>query len=650
MSASPLPPAVIATRARYTVAALGVMLAILVTASGGTSAAEPPLALRQTVAASALHDARSGAVRITGSGQGRVLVRVTTDSGLSATSRVTTAAGGFACRYPDDFSGAEKLRPGMLFIDATTDADFNASRPGHFQAEVAVIVHQGNESAPPLPFAFTADLLDDAGQRDQASSQWPAVRSMANLYIRSRAARLVHVGREDFDLAKASDLAWFKNHLTLYEFDQRDRDWSRPLGNRVARTFWQSVWNTWFNSSNDHPLDGNAANRARTNFMPYAFANDFADVLIMEWMRHRATGAEMVRQTNLCREAARNLLAMQHRGADNFALTDAAGKRERYTAGAFRYGMFENGEFMTEGKGWFYNPKFRDYAHGGVLNGRAVWALGETLRHDPRGPLAGQVGDALALALKFCLHDGAAGGYVKQTRQGNAYWRDAGEHAYLVLGMLAACEVRPELPVKLADGAEPVPLRQLCVSSLNALVDLEKPSHQWAIYPNVDSMAMAALAQGAQLLHTESAAARWRATAVRVADAWLAAKVDSGECAGPPVHFGLRMTPERMTYIWPGKNHAQIFYYQSGHWIHALADLHALTGDARYRTRAEAMVSYLCGNNPWQVRLFNELGGVYNWTDDIDRDGLQDQLRQDMYPESTAFCQIGIMRLWPRRR
>ena len=45
------------------------------------------------------------------------------------------------------------------------------------------------------------------------------------------------------------------------------------------------------------------------------------------------------------------------------------------------------------------------------------------------------------------------------------------------------------------------------------------------------------------------------------------------------------------------------------------------------------------------MRLFNELGGVYNWVDDTDGDGIEDLLKQDMYPESTAFCQIGIMRL-----
>jgi hypothetical protein len=36
-------------------------------------------------------------------------------------------------------------------------------------------------------------------------------------------------------------------------------------------------------------------------------------------------------------------------------------------------------------------------------------------------------------------------------------------------------------------------------------------------------------------------------------------------------------------------------------------------------------------------------GRACNWTDDTDHDGHQDLLRQDMYPESTVFCQIGIM-------
>ena len=577
---------------------------------------------------------------------GRVLIRVTTGLGASSMARVASANGRFSCRYPDDFEGAGKLEAGALFIDATAAGGFEAHRAGNFQAEITVIIHRGKEGCPELPCVFTADLLDSAGRRDQASAQWPRVRALANLYMRSRAARLVQVGRDDFDLARDADLAWFKNNLTLYEFDHRDRDWSQPLGHRVARTFWQSVWNTWFNSSNNHPLDGNPANAATTNYLPYAFANDFADVLIMEWMRRRSEANDPAHQTNLCREATRNLLAMQHLAATNFALPAAGGRRETYTAGAFRYGMFESGEFMTEGKGWFFNPAFRDYEHGGVLNGRALWGLGEALRHDRHGPLASSLREAIRLALKFCLQDGIAGGYVKRTPAGHRYWRDAGEHAYLVLGMLAACAVAPDLEVVLTENSPPTTLRQLCVASLDALSDLEMPGRQWTIYPNSDAMAVAALSEGAQLLPAEPSAIRWREVAVRVADAWLAAKVDPRECAGRPVHFGLRPTPERMTYIWPGADHPRFFYYQSGHWTQALASLYELTKDPRYRQRAEAIVSYLCGNNPWQVRLFNELGGVYNWTDDTNRDGLQDQLRQDMYPESTAFCQIGVMRLW----
>ena len=89
----------------------------------------------------------------------------------------------------------------------------------------------------------------------------------------------------------------------------------------------------------------------------------------------------------------------------------------------------------------------------------------------------------------------------------------------------------------------------------------------------------------------------------------------------------------------------QIYYYITGHWVHALSDLYAATGDARYLQRALALVSELCGKNPLRVRLLTETGGVYNWSDDMDGDGLEDRIRQDMYPESTAFSQIGILRL-----
>jgi hypothetical protein len=611
------------------------------------SVSEAPLVLRDTVSPSAFHDSRSGPVQISGAARdGNVLVRVTTSLGESSTARVPCLAGKFACHYPNDFQGARPLVPEELFIDATTDSDFDASRPGHFQGEITVLVDTGRGAAPILSSVFTDDLLDSRGRRDEACAQWPAMRTLANLYMRSRAAHMVGVGGPEFDLSKKTDLEWFKNNLSLYEFDYRDRDWSKPLNHRVARAFWQSVWNTWFNASNDNPLDGNPANTATTNYLPYVFANDFADILIMELMRLPYPQSHAAHLTNICREATQNLLAMQYRGPGNFALPDLTGKRENYTAGAFHYGMFKDGDFMTEGNGWFYVPKFRDYEHGGVLNGRAVWALGESLSHDPQSPLSPRICDAIALALKFCLHDGAAGGYVKHTPAGRAYWRDAGEHAYLLLGMLSACEVAPELKLQIFENSQTITLREACLTELDALVDLEKPTHQWAIYPDIDSMAIAALAEGALMFPDAPDAGRWRQAAAAAADAWLAAKVNPQECAGGPVHFGLRVAPDQMTYIWPGTDHPRYFYYQTGHWIHALANLYALTGDERYRRRAEAMVSYLCGNNPWQVRLFNELGGVYNWTDDLNHDGVQDLLKQDMYPESTAFCQIGIMRLW----
>jgi hypothetical protein len=614
------------------------------------SPTNPPVSLRETVAPSAFRNLGAGPVeiagRVTKPACSNVLVRVITSLGASTTTRTPVQGTRFRCRYPADFRDAPVLSPGALFIDATADDAFDPSRNGAFQAEATVIVHDSmSGQTPELPSAFTCDLLDHAGRTDQASTEWPTVRALVNLYMRSRAAELVHVGHPDFDLAKPADLAWFKQNLTLYDFDHRDRDWNQPLGHRVARTFWQSVWNAWFNSSNDHPLDGNPANNRPGNYLPYAFANDFADILLTYAMRQRSARPLDDNLDALCREGTENLLALQHRGTTNFALPDAEGKREHYTAGAFRYGLFENGEFMTEGKGWFYNPRFRDYADGGVLNGRAVWALGEVLRHEPQGPLSGRLKEAIGLALRFCLHDGLASKYTKRTPAGNRYWRDAGEHAYLLLGMLAACEVAPDLPVHLGADAPATALDKLCTPSLNGLVDLVRTGAQWSIYPNVDSMAIAALARGAIVLKDQPDAARWRETAMRVADAWLAAPVDPRERTAPCAHFGLRRQPDRMTLVWGAGRKAQIFYYQSGHWVQALAELYALTRDARYRVRAEAIVSYLCGDNPWHVRLFNELGGVYNWSDDTDGDGIEDWLKQDMYPESTAFCQIGILRL-----
>ena len=232
------------------------------------SPTNPPISLRDTVAPSAFRDLGAGPVEIAGHvtklASSNVLVRVTTSLGATTTTRASVQGARFHCRYPADFRDAPALAAGALFIDATTDAAFEPNRPGAFQAEATVVVHDPKSGQmPELPSAFTCDLLDRAGRTDQSSAEWPTMRALVNLYLRSRAAKLVQVGRPEFDLAKPADLAWFKHNLTLVRLRP-----SRPglvasrLGHRVARTFWQSVWNTWFNSSNDHPLDGNPANRA----------------------------------------------------------------------------------------------------------------------------------------------------------------------------------------------------------------------------------------------------------------------------------------------------------------------------------------------------------------------------------------------------
>lgn len=618
--------------------------------------ARPAVSLHEMVSSSPLVDLKDSRVltirgTVDDPASTSVRIRVTTSRGETAMCSAAARERRFSCRYPADFSGAPPLSPCMLFVDVTTATAFDTSAPGHYQAEAALIIYDSaRHELPELPSAFTGDLLDAHGNTDRSSKEWRAYSTLVNLYMHSRAARLAGVGRPDFDLSVPGDLDWFKNNLTLYEFDQRDRNWNTPLGNRGRRTFWQSVWNTWYNSSNDHPQDGNTSNTRTSNYLPYAFSNDFADTLIMMLMHKLAANPVEDNLSVMCSEGVENLLAMQHCDTSNFALKDSRGKRETYTAGAFRYGMFENGDFMSEGNGWFFNPAFLDYVNGGVFNGRCVWALGEALADDPEGPLAARITGAIARATRFCLSDALALGYARKSPRGNVYWYGAGEHAYLVLGLVTACKVAPDTPLALTDAGTTPTLRAICVAALNALADLELPHHQFSVYPNVDSVAIAALAEGAEVLSSEPDAIRWRRTAEAVADAWLDTKVPPREYPATVIHFGPRIEPDKMTFNWHHlspdcANHNVIYLYQSGHWIDALSRLYALTGNRRYLDRATAIAGYLCGANPWGVRLFNEIGGVYNWVDDTNADGIEDYLKQDMYPESTDFCQIGIMHL-----
>lgn len=609
-----------------------------------------PLDVLATITPSAFHDKSQGPLVIAGQvydqGLDTVHLRVTDSQGQSHQHQVAVRQGRYRCRYPDDFKGAPPLEAGFLFVDAGCDAALNGE--SGFQAEATVIVHDvSHKTFPEFPSAFTNDLLDAHGRTDRQCCEWPIIRRLVNRYMHSRGAHLTGVGRDNFDLARADDLDWFKNNLTLYEFDYRDRDWSSPLGHRAGATFWQAVWDNWFNASNNHPLDGDPKNKASSNYLPYTFTNDFADILILYLLR---SGQDRLLDDNyeqICVEGVRTFLNLQHTGPGIFSEKDSKGRRHVYTDGAFHYGMFEDGTFLTEGRGWFYQPDHEDYINGGVFNGRATWCLGLALQCKECAGQSDQIIRAIGRCVRFCLIDSVVSGYAKRTPQGRVYWYDPGEMGYLLCGMLAALRVDPDIAIADVSPDDRVLLSVLTSKGLDAMVELMQPHGQWQQYGNKDPMVIAALVEGCQVLKDHPHRERWRAAAVKVADSWLAAKVDPEEYPAPLVHFAsLRPTPERMSFLWdwseddPGRTF--VVFYISGHWLHALAKVYELTGDERYLHRCEAIIRYFCGANPWHVRLLNETGGIYNYVQDTDGDGIEDLLNQDMYPESTSFCQIGI--------
>ena len=177
--------------------------------------------------------------------------------GQSFETQSTVRFGKFSCNFPQDFSGAPKLSPMLLYVDATDVTEFGGDDLLEHQAEVTLILSGGEGLLPELPLPFTDDFIDAQGRKDMQAAQWPQMRSLVNLFMHGRAAKLMGIDQPEFDLAKSADFEWFKEHATLYDFDHRDRDWSQPLNHRIARGFWQAMWNTWFNPQNNHPWDGN---------------------------------------------------------------------------------------------------------------------------------------------------------------------------------------------------------------------------------------------------------------------------------------------------------------------------------------------------------------------------------------------------------
>jgi hypothetical protein len=266
--------------------------------------------------------------------------------------------------------------------------------------------------------------------------------------------------------------------------------------------------------------------------------------------------------------------------------------------------------------------------------------LGESLKRDPRGIHAKQAAEALALAAKFSLHDGLKHGYTKKVGANLPLWRQAGEHGYLTLGFLAAAETLPDLPMKIDPALPAKTLMQVTVEALNALVASVNEDGYWTKYPDQDAMAVAALAEAALIFPNHPDAGNWKRTAIRAADGWISAKQDPSERLSPCSHFG-RRDGTKMTYYIGDQPEVHINLYISGLWLHALSKMYHLTGSDRYKTRAEGMITYLCGDNPFHARLLNEMGAVFNIIRDTDDE--RSRLGWDCYPESTAFVQIGLL-------
>lgn len=567
----------------------------------------------------------------------KVRLRVTTSEGAAHETTASAHDGRVTARFPADFQPVAKLAPAVLYVDATSAAEFGGPQAKVSQSEITLLVSVGGVR-PELPFVFMDDFVDAQGRKDAACTQWSRNRNLANLFMKSRGAALMRIQKPAFDLAAPTDWRWFRESATLYDFEHRDRDWSTPLGNRVAAGFWNAVWPRWFNPSNDHPWDGNASNNSQENYRPYTFTNDPADLVVLYRLNGRGSAG-------LVDGVTRNLLASQYRGSENFALRENSGRQETYTKGAFRYGMFSNGIWLTEGKGWFANPQHRDFANGGVLNGRAVWALGETLKASPKSALDEELREALALAAKFCLRDALPLKYAYHTPSGRVIWnRTDGEHAYLLMGLLAAYQADPEMTLKFSAG-EIVALRDLCTDALDGLAEVAGADGTWSRYGNANAVNIVALADGARLLQGHARSAAWRTAAVRATDQWLSLQFRPEEKReGSPLFSSRASTGGDMTCLLSKKEATpHVSLYMNGHWLHALAAMHTLTGDARYKERGERLLGYFCGDNPLRIRLINEMGAVCNHVADSDADGQDDQIFWNGYPESTAFVQIGLL-------
>ena len=621
--------------------------------------ASPGVSLRETVARTPFHDLDvdpqldlRGGVR--DAEAGTVWLRVTDGLGRVATTTVPTRGGAFRARFPGDFPEAGALVPSVYFVDAAVHGD---AGPGD-RAEVAVLVFAGRgRRLPDLPSAFTTNLRDREGRVDGQSVEWSRTRTLVNLYFQSRSAYLAGVARPGFDLQRPTDLAHFKRSVALYDFDARDRDWSTPLGRRVARSFWQAVWDTWFGPSNSSERPPGSG-----RYAAFTFANDTADLLVAHLRRLQVRPmTEQPAEDDLalvCNEVLQNLAALQRRDGD-----DAPPQRGVEGPGAFYYGLFSDGDLMLEGTGWFHDDRRRDHRRGGVFLGRSIWAVGEALGRPTPGLPEARLRETFRLGLRWgfgLARDRADDGqpYVRvlPSRDGNRgawrLWRSPGEHAYLLLGLLAAVQREEIARLTIFESGEfgyteRIDVAQVAQAALEALAAAIQPEGYWSTFADVDATAVEALVRGSVVFADHPSAARWRRVAVTAAEGWMSARPPAAAYRGPvilPVGRRVPGRPGELRYRAEGVEATHLTYFHAGLWLQALAELHATTGEARYAARLEEVAGYFCGNNPFDARLYTELGAVYNYVKDTDGDTVEDRLHFDLYPESTAFVQIGMLR------
>ena len=152
----------------------------------------PAVDLVPSLSPSPVKPLAEGSVKILGAtASSQIRVRVTTSFGVSHTIEIQAKDGRFECRYPEAFPGAPELRPGLLYLDATDLPDFGSADDSLHQAGITLIVSGAREALPDLPLVFTDDVIDAQGHKDQQAAQWSQQRTLANLFMHSRAAMLI---------------------------------------------------------------------------------------------------------------------------------------------------------------------------------------------------------------------------------------------------------------------------------------------------------------------------------------------------------------------------------------------------------------------------------------------------------------------------